>query len=377
MKLLVNALSIGSMSGRHVVYGFVRPLLRYTESAGNLAVLHYEDQPPPLDLLEQGIQTVCVSKKYSGWARRVLWESVCVSGIARERRAEVILNVSGAKSWNCSVPEVILCQNPWCYVSSAQETYRDQWKAWLQRRGYGRAYHLSAGMVFISEYLRNLYRAHNLRANETATDVAKVGIDNDTFLAAKESVGLKRNPASILSVSAMAPWKGASTLIEAMAILREKGVPATLVLVGPWPDASYRSKCEELIARRNLHESIEIAGKVSRRELHRLYATSHVFCLMSSCESFGIPAAEAMAFGTPIVSSECTAIAEICRTAGQFGPPNDPAWAAEALEVAIRDQTQWDIWSANAYKEASKLTWDECVQPLHQMLVRASSGCTS
>ena len=117
----------------------------------------------------------------------------------------------------------------------------------------------------------------------------------------------------------------------------------------------------------SLQDAVSILGRVSNDELHRLYGTSQVFSLMSSCESFGIPAAEAMAFGTPVVSTDCCAIAEVCEPAGQFGPVGDPEWTANALEAALTDQKQWQNWSEQARLRAATLTWENCARPFQKI----------
>jgi glycosyltransferase involved in cell wall biosynthesis len=140
-----------------------------------------------------------------------------------------------------------------------------------------------------------------------------------------------------------------------------------LKLVGPWPDPSYEQRIRHQIEQLALQSAVQILGKVSNEELHRLYATSKVFSLMSSCESFGIPAAEAMAFGTPIVSTDCCAIAEICETAGKFGPVRDPQWTANALAEVLTNDTVWSAYSAAAIQRAAMLTWENCARPFQRI----------
>ena len=165
----------------------------------------------------------------------------------------------------------------------------------------------------------------------------------------------------------LARWrlgKGAHTLVDAVALLHKRNIPAELNLVGPWPHPEYEQQVRKQIADHGLQDSVTILGRVSDQELHRQYATNQVFCLMSRCESFGIPAAEAMCFGTPVISTNCCAIAEVCEGAGLFGPAEDPAWTAEALEKVLTDNDQWNSWSNAARQRASRLTWEQCSQPL-------------
>ncbi len=110
--------------------------------------------------------------------------------------------------------------------------------------------------------------------------------------------------------------------------------------------------------------AVEILGRVSDEELHRQYAFNQVYALPSHCESYGIPAAEAMAFGTPVVSTTCCAISEICAPAGLFGPAGSAEWTADALQTLLTDNNQWSRFSDAARNRAASLSWDQCFRPL-------------
>lgn len=373
MRLIVNTLSIGSMSGNHVVYGFLKPYRAATKNEHELVVLHYEDNPPPSELLETGIDVIAVPNRYKHWAKRTLWESRTLPGIVRDDGADVMLTVSGALTPRCPIPQAVLCQNPWCYRPVVHRNWSERFKARLQRIGYGRAFSNAAMMFYISGHLRDLYRNDNQGRPEAPSEIAYVGLNDDTFQAAEEHQDLAREPLSILSVSAMASWKGAHTLVDAVNLLHQRNIPAKLRLVGPWPDASYESQIRAQVARLNLGEAVEILGRVSDEELHRQYATNQVFALLSHCESYGIPSAEAMAFGTPVVSTNCCAISEICEPAGQFGPAEDPRWTADTLETLLTDPARWSQLSSAARSRAQSLTWDNCFKPLLQLPSLATS----
>jgi glycosyltransferase involved in cell wall biosynthesis len=352
------------MSGQHVVYGFLRPFTRWMRPTHEMVILHYESEQPPKEITDQGIETICLPDALKHWAKRTYWEATKLPAIVRQQKCDLVLTVSGAITPNCPVPQVTLCQNPWCYVSAVHQNWQEKWKAKLQRIGYAKAYRNAAMMIYISGHLRDLYRRGNQGVPETRSEIAWVGLNEDTFEAARQLSGIEREPYSIVSVSAMASWKGAETLITAVKLLRDRQIPATLKLVGPWPDSLYEHRIRQQIEQLSLENTVSILGKVSNDDLHRLYATSEVFSLMSSCESFGIPAAEAMAFGTPIVSTDCCAIAEICEPAGTFGPVGDPQWTANALAEVLTNDTRWSAFSAAAVQRAAMLTWENCAKPL-------------
>ncbi|MCA9034588.1 MAG: glycosyltransferase family 4 protein [Planctomycetaceae bacterium] len=348
------------MSGQHVVYGFLRPFLRWAIPDHDVVLLHLQSEHPPEDLFSSGMGSIPVTNRCRNWLFRSVWEAGKLPTVIKAGQFDVVLNISGAISPRCPVPQVVLCMNPWCYRPSAQRNMLDRAKAALQCLAYRRAYRQAASLIYLSGHLRELYRHDNSPVVERSYSVSLVGLSEETVYAAREAEGTPRRPWSILSVSAMASWKGAETLVQAVAILRQRGFPVTLDLVGPWPQPDYEAQIRAQVSCLELQDAVHFRGKVSRDDLHKAYAESQVFCLMSTCESFGIPAAEAMCFGTPVVSTDCCAIAEVCESAGLFGPPDDPVWTADALQRMLTDTAFREQCSENAIRRAERLTWERC-----------------
>lgn len=113
-----------------------------------------------------------------------------------------------------------------------------------------------------------------------------------------------------------------------------------------------------------LSEQVQVHGFVSREELDRIYAESQVFCLMSRCESFGIPAIEAQLFGTPVVCSTACAIPEICGNGGLFCDSEDIEGVAAALRSLLEDSFYWKTMSDRAFNNAERFVWKQCSRPL-------------
>ncbi|GAG38867.1 unnamed protein product, partial [marine sediment metagenome] len=97
-------------------------------------------------------------------------------------------------------------------------------------------------------------------------------------------------------------------------------------------------------------------------------------CLMSRCESFGIPAVEAQSFGTPVVSSDCCAIPEVCGKGGVYPQPGDARGTAEALFRLLTDGATWRRLSCSAMDNAAKYRYDLCTRPLMRMFEIARNG---
>jgi len=150
-------------------------------------------------------------------------------------------------------------------------------------------------------------------------------------------------------------------------------VRADLRLVGAWPDRGYERSIRAQVRAGGLSEQVVFAGHVPRGQLHRDYAESRVFCLMSRCESFGIPAVEAQAFGTPVVGSDCCAIPEICGAGGVYPRPGDWAETARQLASLLTDDRRWSELSGKARANAQRFRWDACSRGLLEMFEGVSA----
>jgi glycosyltransferase involved in cell wall biosynthesis len=198
--------------------------------------------------------------------------------------------------------------------------------------------------------------------------VAYQGIDDsihDKAVRLRSEVTRKSN--LIVSVSVMAAWKGAHTLVEASRRLHDQGIQNELRLVGPWPDKAYRTHVDQLIERTGLNKWVTITGMVPKEQLYEEMASARVFALPSCCESFGIPAVEAQAFGTPVVGSNTTAMAEIGGDGGRYCSPNDIETISALLKQMICDDEHWAEVSAAASANANRYRWSECSKPLMKM----------
>ena len=159
--------------------------------------------------------------------------------------------------------------------------------------------------------------------------------------------------------------------------MRERNVPARLNLVGPWADPNYERAIRRQIEEAGLAPYVNITGQVSRRELYRHYAEASVFCLLSRCESFGIPALEAQLFGTPGVVSDGCAMPEVCGPGAISVSPDDAARAAEALAAILQDSRTHADLAAAGVDNASRFRWSECSRPLFRIFELSPSEIDS
>jgi glycosyltransferase involved in cell wall biosynthesis len=157
----------------------------------------------------------------------------------------------------------------------------------------------------------------------------------------------------VLWTGTMEPRKNLPGLLEAYGHL---DADVDLVLVGPrgWKeDLSRRLAVLPEPARRR----VRLLGFVPRADLGPLYAGAAVFCFPSLLEGFGFPVLEAMAQGTPVVTSVGTSTAELAGDAGLLVDPRDSEAIADALDRVLNDNSLAERLRRAGPARAGAYTW--------------------
>jgi glycosyltransferase involved in cell wall biosynthesis len=126
-----------------------------------------------------------------------------------------------------------------------------------------------------------------------------------------------------------------------------------LVLAGP--DRGLEPQLRRLAAELGIEERVEFTGHVPRRELAALYRGAQVLLFPSLYEGFGLPVLEAMASGTPVVTTSSSSIPEVAGGAAILAVPEPDALAAAIAEALDRREAL----VAAGLEQARRFTWTE------------------
>ena len=140
----------------------------------------------------------------------------------------------------------------------------------------------------------------------------------------------------LLYVGNFKPHKNLRRLLEACRkVLKNLNTGHQLVLAGK--DERYRPEIEKTVKDLDLAASVTFTGLVSDEDLPFLYNGAQAFVFPSLYEGFGIPVLEAMACGTPVITSKVTSLPEIVGDAGLLIDPENIDEMARAIHLLLTD----------------------------------------
>ncbi len=165
----------------------------------------------------------------------------------------------------------------------------------------------------------------------------------------------------LLFLSGEKPHKNVRNVVRAFAeARRERSIPHALVLAGPLPKNPAR--LEALIAALDLSEIVFRPGIVEEADLPGLYAGADAFLYPTLYEGFGLPVVEAMACGTPVLTSSTSALQEIAGGYAYLVDPMDVDAIARGIVTLVTDETIRRDLKELGRKRALDFSWDKAAE---------------
>jgi glycosyltransferase involved in cell wall biosynthesis len=166
-----------------------------------------------------------------------------------------------------------------------------------------------------------------------------------------------------LFVGQQRPHKNLPTLIKSFSKVVANLPNHALVIIG----SGYKGYKEpqEMVARLGLQDRVRFIEYVSDEELAHFYSAATSLVYPSLYEGFGLPLLEAMACGTPVITSNVAAMAEIAGENAILVEPTNVDQLAEALLSVATDQRLRSSLIEKGLQHSRKFTWE---QAAHQTL---------
>lgn len=224
-------------------------------------------------------------------------------------------------------------------------------------------------------YLQYLYQADN----KDKVVVIPPGVDLDNFkpmdhAAAKAHLGIDPHEKIILFCGRIEPLKGIDMLLYAMKIMVEKtsNLKVSLWIIGgdvSQPPAQWSSELQKLEKLRHvlkLTSLVHFAGQQLQEVLPYYYNAADVVVMPSHYESFGMVAAEAMACGVPIITSNVAGISHLLegKSPWLLTSVNNPLLLASQMEQLLTDEHKHAQVSQAVYETVQDLTWQNVTRQI-------------
>lgn len=197
---------------------------------------------------------------------------------------------------------------------------------WMQEIVAGRIDQIVTGSASSAEVIKKMFR---LRADQITA--VYDGVEADVF----KPIDVEREQGTLLFVGNSDDRnKGARYLIEALALLKHR-TDLHLTVV----DRPIAKLVLAMSERLGIAHMVTLAGRLSQEDLVSRYNRAQLFVSPSLYEGFGLPAAEAMACGTPVLATTGGAFPEIIEdgTSGVLVPPGEAPALASAIERILDD----------------------------------------
>jgi glycosyltransferase involved in cell wall biosynthesis len=174
----------------------------------------------------------------------------------------------------------------------------------------------------------------------------------------------------LLGLGTVEPRKDLPTLVRAFAALAGD-LPHRLVLAGlaGWDGGELAAA----VAASGVADRILVAGYVPEADKAALFTGAEVFAYPSRYEGFGLPVLEAMACGTPVVTTTGGSLPEVAGDAATLIEPGDDDALAAAIAKLAGDPAARQDAAARGRRRAAAFTWDRCVELTAAAYARAAA----
>jgi len=300
-----------------------------------------------------------------GFFYRTFWQCFKLSKYVRLEECDVLFVPGGSYLGNFKVM-VTFSQNllpfewrelrryGWSFFSLKMLLLR-----WTQSHTFKRA----AGVIFLTQYAQDAVM-RVVKPIEGLSATIPHGIDGRFSCPPRKQLPLdcfsETNPFRMLYVSVVDQYKHQWHVVDAVAMLRERGFPVELTLVGPATPAALKRLENTLVCIDSSDQFINYTGPIPYSELHTHYNEADVFVFASSCETFGQILIEAMSAGLPIACSNRSAMPELLGDAGVYFDPEQPVQIANAIERLLKSSELRSQLANKSFELVEQYSWRRC-----------------
>ena len=170
----------------------------------------------------------------------------------------------------------------------------------------------------------------------------------------------------VLYAGNVKPHKNLERVIEAFHLVRQRGLDhLKLVMIGD--DISKYASLRRAVHQHQLHKYVRFLGYLPEETLAVMYRLASVFVFPSLYEGFGLPPLEAMASGTPVVTSNVSSLPEVAGDAAVLVDPYSPDAIADGIYTVLTDDGLAQSLRQKGLLRAKQFSWESSVQRVREI----------
>jgi glycosyltransferase involved in cell wall biosynthesis len=175
----------------------------------------------------------------------------------------------------------------------------------------------------------------------------------------------------LLYAGRISPHKNVVRMIEAFSALKtelekDQAFPdLKLIIIGD--DVSGNPDLRRTVIRSGVQNDVRFLGFVPIEVLRIFYDAAKIFVFPSLYEGFGLPPLEAMAHGTPVVTSNVSSLPEVVGNAAVLVHPENVFEIMRALHRVLLDQKLREKMKERSYRQVTKFSWEKSVRRIMEV----------
>lgn len=306
----------------------------------------------------------------------LLWQAFSLTSFLKKNNASILLTAD-ASSACLFKPVVVISQDLSSFepevLNSAKGKMRFRLHVikWLQIFALRRA----KAKIYQSEYAETLI--NNAVGSNNKSTVIPHGVDRPNVEWDYKSF-FNKNPKTdhykCLYVSPFAHYKKQIELVKAVNICKKKGLDISLELIGGGEGKYAEMVHKEIEAAQQDGCKIFVRGFIDHDAVLKEISCADLFLFPSTCETFGITLAEAMAIGVPIICANASSLPGLLKDGGLYCNPTCPESIANCIFDVINNKNDTIKRTSIAKKIAERLCWNQASKKTFALIEESISG---
>ena len=292
--------------------------------------------------------------------RQLWWERFSLPQELHQSACAILLNVDAGSVCRFR-PAVTMSRDMLSYEPREIDRYsfgKGKLRLIALRHVQNMALRSADGVIFLTRYAARIIQ----QSCGPLKNVAYVphGVGTVFHADVRKYLSLPETPIRCLYISNALPYKHQWHVVEAVALLRQRGYDLRLDLVGGG-EGNAQSRLETTIARCDpKREFVTQHGFVPQNTLPQFLSAAQIFIFASSCENMPNTLVEAMAAGLPIACSDRGPMPEVLDNGGVYFDPENPESIAAAIADLVADPEKQARLASNSRRLANQYSWKRC-----------------